>query len=300
MAVFGAVVGAIAAVAGITAAILYYRQLQQMAATAREQSAATQGQNLLHVVAALQAEPVRESRHEIINLYRKGLALDLADERMRDHASRVCQAFSSAGFYARHGMIPEDLLIEEFGSLITRCHEVVEPWIATRRNMDARPDLWANYDWLADTVRAKHPHLRQATDQAGPAVFALVSDSRADERGESFSLPDEVINFIGTPTDVHVTTVRPTKIRGNHFHPTHREALVIFYQDAWSLHWDNGEGSQPAHNYYEGSGVVAFTAPPGTAHAVRNDGAKDLWIAGYSGSGYTGSAAQLSRRKVTD
>ena len=50
------------------------------------------------------------------------------------------------------------------------------------------------------------------------------------------------------------------------------------YSDRWTLLWDEGEGTPVQSQAYEGTGAVVLEADPLTAHAVRNDGARDLHI----------------------
>lgn len=99
-------------------------------------------------------------------------------------------------------------------------------------------------------------------------------EGRSDIRGTSFGV-DVPFASIG---ECHVATVRPGAIRGNHFHRTRRELLVVLYSDRWTLLWDEGEGSPVQSRAFEGEGAVLMEAEPLCAHAVRNDGARDLQI----------------------
>jgi predicted RNase H-like nuclease len=97
---------------------------------------------------------------------------------------------------------------------------------------------------------------------------------RTDARGSSFGVE---LPF-GNVAECHVATVRPGAIRGNHFHTRRREVLVVMYADRWTLLWDDGEGTPVQSRAFEGSGAVVMEADPLCAHAVRNDGARDLHI----------------------
>ena len=94
-----------------------------------------------------------------------------------------------------------------------------------------------------------------------------------DARGSVFNV-ELPINV----AECHVATICPGAIRGNHFHLQRREVLVVLYSDRWTLLWDEGEGTPVQSRTYEGSGAVVLEAEPRTAHAVRNDGARDLQI----------------------
>lgn len=95
-----------------------------------------------------------------------------------------------------------------------------------------------------------------------------------DARGASFSIE---VPF-ARAGECHVATIRPGAIRGNHFHTTRRELLVVLYADRWTLFWDEGESTPVASRTFDGEGAVLMEADPFCAHAVRNDGAADLQI----------------------
>ena len=107
-----------------------------------------------------------------------------------------------------------------------------------------------------------------------PLVRVAPLVARSDARGSSFGVQLPFANV----EECHVATVRPGAIRGNHFHVTRAEVLVVMYSDRWTLLWDEGEGTPVQSRAYEGSGAVVLEADPLTAHAVRNDGARDLHI----------------------
>ena len=96
---------------------------------------------------------------------------------------------------------------------------------------------------------------------------------RTDARGSAFNVE---LPFL--LAECHVATIRPGAIRGNHYHQQRRELLVVMYSDRWTLLWDEGEGTPVQSRAYEGAGAVVLEADPLTAHAVRNDGARDLHI----------------------
>ncbi len=97
---------------------------------------------------------------------------------------------------------------------------------------------------------------------------------RTDARGSSFGIELPFANV----AECHVATVRPGAIRGNHFHTQRRELLVVMYADRWTLLWDEGEGTPVQSRAFEGAGAIVMEADPHCAHAVRNDGARDLYL----------------------
>ena len=55
-------------------------------------------------------------------------------------------------------------------------------------------------------------------------------------------------------------------------------ALVVRYEDSWTLAWDQGEGTVPEVRTFEGAGTVVVEVEPLASHAVRNDGQRPLLI----------------------
>jgi oxalate decarboxylase/phosphoglucose isomerase-like protein (cupin superfamily) len=107
-----------------------------------------------------------------------------------------------------------------------------------------------------------------------------------EERGLSVSVLGEYLRAIGPVKDVHIAAIRPGAVRGNHFHTRKQEIIAVAYQDRWSLHWDRGADGERRSRDFEGAGGVVVRLPLGWSHAIRNDGAVDLWIVALSDRAY--------------
>jgi len=121
----------------------------------------------------------------------------------------------------------------------------------------------------------------------------------SDQRGVSFSLLVDHLRAIGRVEDVHIATIGPGHVRGNHYHLERGELIAVVYGGPWSLHWDTGPGTVRRRRDFTGRGAVAVAPPVNWSHAVRNDGEVDLWIFVASDRPYDGSGDTVSR-KVTD
>jgi oxalate decarboxylase/phosphoglucose isomerase-like protein (cupin superfamily) len=117
-----------------------------------------------------------------------------------------------------------------------------------------------------------------------------------DARGLSFTAPPEALSFVGRIADMHLASTAPGAVRGNHYHLRKREAIILFPGTAWSLYWDEGEGTPAQQRSFSGSGAVLVLVSPGSSHAVRNDGAALLWLVACSSEPY--DPAQTVARKV--
>jgi dTDP-4-dehydrorhamnose 3,5-epimerase-like enzyme len=115
-----------------------------------------------------------------------------------------------------------------------------------------------------------------------------------DARGFSFA-PQEALDFVGHVADIHLASTAPGAVRGNHYHMRKREAIVFLPGAAWSLHWDEGEGTTTQQRNFDGSSAVLVLVTPGISHAVRNDGSNKLWLAAFSSEPYD-PATVVARR----
>ena len=121
-------------------------------------------------------------------------------------------------------------------------------------------------------------------------------DNHGDARGFSFSPPAAALDFLGRIADMHLASTGPGAVRGNHYHLRKREVIVVLPGTAWSLHWDEGEGTPAQHRSFPGSSAVLVQVSPGASHAVRNHGPATLWLVACSSEPY--DPATVVARKV--
>jgi oxalate decarboxylase/phosphoglucose isomerase-like protein (cupin superfamily) len=122
-------------------------------------------------------------------------------------------------------------------------------------------------------------------------------NNNGDARGFSFSPPPEALAFLDWIADIHLASTAPGAVRGNHYHVRKREAIVVLPGAAWSLHWDEGEDTPAQHRTFDGANAVLVLVPPGSSHAVRNDGETTLWLVACSSQPYD-PATVVARRVV--
>jgi dTDP-4-dehydrorhamnose 3,5-epimerase-like enzyme len=107
-----------------------------------------------------------------------------------------------------------------------------------------------------------------------------------DTRGSSYGVPDDVLAGGFPLANIHITTIEPGSVRGNHYHRQRRELLVVMAGDRWSLHWDTGADTPVQRRDFDRPGVAMITVPIGLSHAVRNDGAAVLRVIGLTDGPY--------------
>jgi dTDP-4-dehydrorhamnose 3,5-epimerase-like enzyme len=117
-----------------------------------------------------------------------------------------------------------------------------------------------------------------------------------DGRGLSFTLPPAALEVLGNVADLHLASTRPGAVRGNHYHLSKREIILVLPGASWSLHWDEGEGLPAQHRNFGGGTAVLVQVSPGCSHAVRNEDTEMLWLLTCSSETY--DPAKVVARKV--
>lgn len=111
-------------------------------------------------------------------------------------------------------------------------------------------------------------------------------ENHGDARGESFSLSIQALQFLPTVKDIHVASIRPDAVRGNHFHLRRREIVIVTHLSTWAFCWDEGEHTHPRKRVFPGAGAVAILIEPGCSHAVENIGDSELSLVSLSSLQY--------------
>jgi dTDP-4-dehydrorhamnose 3,5-epimerase-like enzyme len=123
-----------------------------------------------------------------------------------------------------------------------------------------------------------------------PEVRITLLDDHGDQRGSSYVPPTSWTSFLGVARDMHITTILPGQIRGNHYHAVRKELLVVLFEDRVLLKWDSGPGTPAAERTFHGPGAVLVEADPLASHAVSNTGQKPLWVIGMCDAVYNPQA----------
>jgi dTDP-4-dehydrorhamnose 3,5-epimerase-like enzyme len=129
-----------------------------------------------------------------------------------------------------------------------------------------------------------------------PKVRVSDLPNNGDGRGYSFTAPAEALDFVGRVRDVHLSSMLPGSVRGNHSHLRRREAIVVLHEDHWSLHWHEDEHGAPSHRQFGGVGAKLILVMPGASHAIRNNGGKPLSLVAFASEPY--DPAETVARKL--
>lgn len=122
-----------------------------------------------------------------------------------------------------------------------------------------------------------------------PAREALIIHrvpNTGDERGRSYYWPEDAVEYMTSLGEVHVCTINPGEVRGNHAHEGRRELIFVAADSDWRLKWCSPESdTETKEAQYCGEAAVLQVAP-GTPHAIRNEGHHDLTVISLSNGRY--------------
>jgi oxalate decarboxylase/phosphoglucose isomerase-like protein (cupin superfamily) len=116
-----------------------------------------------------------------------------------------------------------------------------------------------------------------------PQVRSCDLQNDGDERGNSYhTILKQITDFLGSIGNIHIATITPGFLRGNHYHLRHSEALIVLYSEKWPFHWDSGPKTKVVQRSFRGQGAVLIQIKPNSSHAVLNVGKSDLCLVAFS------------------
>ena len=124
-------------------------------------------------------------------------------------------------------------------------------------------------------------------------------EEHSDVRGVSFSLPESTFDFMKKIKEIHMTTILPSAVRGNHFHEKRKEFLMVLYSDVWVFGYQEKNADQPTFKHFEGKpGGIVIEVEPGIAHAFKNTGKQPMIVASFSNQGKGPKYTDIIRKIV--
>ncbi|MBZ0150252.1 MAG: hypothetical protein IT456_04805 [Planctomycetes bacterium] len=115
----------------------------------------------------------------------------------------------------------------------------------------------------------------------------LPTTASGDERGASHSISAVHLAMLDRVAEMHITTIRPGCIRGNHYHVGRSEVLVVLHADRFEVACDHGDATDVELRTFSGAGCISIAVDPGCSHAIKNTGTTDLVVVATSDSAYT-------------
>lgn len=118
-----------------------------------------------------------------------------------------------------------------------------------------------------------------AGSSCGVRRIALNQHAWRDARGWGTS-PLAAAALSGGPADLHVVSLKPGAVRGNHYHP-HSTEWMLVCDGPTEVVWRVSETAPLHHEIIPPDEPTLLMIPPGCAHAVRNLGALDVIVVAF-------------------
>ena len=131
--------------------VVYALQLRAMRQSSK-------GQNILSLVNYLQAQDVREARRVVrTTLKEKASKSQPWNDSEEISASMVCSNYDGAAILLRSGVVPSKPFIENRGTSIRDCYEVLRPYIKRMQLPEnSGPEYWDDFDWLYQQAKNRN------------------------------------------------------------------------------------------------------------------------------------------------
>lgn len=140
-----------------------------------------------------------------------------------------------------------------------------------------------------DALRALESHFDQ--------LIIINVPNTGDERGESYSLASGAIPDWFVTRDAHISTLSPGHLRGNHFHSSRDEILVVRARTDWTFAWDTGPMSS-IHRRQVSPSTTVIHIPRNWSHAVINTGTESINILGLANTEFDQDIKETHHRSV--
>ena len=109
-------------------------------------------QGFVQVVDWLQREEIRRARRKVYELENRNHLKWSQDDRWE--VEKVCHNFDVVGDMLKKKLISKRV-VENWGFTIKKCWVIVKPLIEQYREDRKFPELWKNFQWLAEDVYGK-------------------------------------------------------------------------------------------------------------------------------------------------
>jgi len=111
-------------------------------------------------------------------------------------------------------------------------------------------------------------------------VYDLTPYGKADERGWLYALLDGPWGENLMIKNLHLGSINPGQVRGNHYHEHQKEWFCVFGEEA-ELAWENRAGEIITRKL-AAQEIVLVEIPAGLSHAFKNVGQGKVFVCGIA------------------
>jgi len=146
----------IAQVVGVAALLITllinYRQFLLVNRQMHEMRRSATAQHILSLLSFIESDEIRAALNLVYTTLYKIPFTEWTEDQQKA-AAKLCSSFSTAGTILQSGLVPLEPLITGWESSLTRCYQVLEPYVREMQKPEnAGPQYWAGFDWLYSQI----------------------------------------------------------------------------------------------------------------------------------------------------
>jgi hypothetical protein len=147
----GIIIQTLVTVAMFATFFVYFLQFKVMKDQLQETQKASRAQNFLSVVNYLQSEHIRKARTFVLEILRFKQFIQWSDwnDEERSEASKVCSSYDVAAIVVKQGLVPKEIIVDNWGPSIRQCYSILKPFIEDAQIRNKSTEYWNDFEWLA-------------------------------------------------------------------------------------------------------------------------------------------------------
>jgi len=123
-------------------------------------------------------------------------------------------------------------------------------------------------------------------------------DNPSDLRGWTFRIPEEALELLGEIHEMHMASIMPGCIRGNHMQLGRKEILFLHFETECQVAWAFRNSDQIHIQTFDGPGGVMVQIVPEIVHAIKNTGSEPAVLLACSDGAFDPEYKDTERRVV--
>jgi dTDP-4-dehydrorhamnose 3,5-epimerase-like enzyme len=123
-------------------------------------------------------------------------------------------------------------------------------------------------------------------------------DTANDSRGESYPLSDILSGIFPNLLDCHISSILPGAYRGNHYHSTRNEILIVKSTSNWTLYLSEADSPDIYRQVYSDAGITLLNIPLFLGHTIENTGDRELMIISLTNGLYRPESGETVKKSL--
>jgi dTDP-4-dehydrorhamnose 3,5-epimerase-like enzyme len=119
-----------------------------------------------------------------------------------------------------------------------------------------------------------------------------------DLRGWTFRIPEEALAFLGEIHEMHLASIIPGCIRGNHVHAGRKEVLFLQFEAECQFAWALRDSDQVHIETLSNHGGIMIQILPEIVHSIKNIGSKPVILLACSDGTFDPEYKDTERRVI--